>query len=51
MVDLLELVAKLRAALKRCADESDYCYACDRHPAAGGGHGSECPAVWPSLEA
>jgi hypothetical protein len=32
---------KLRAAIQRACDESDYCCACDCHPSHG--HADDCP--------
>lgn len=32
---------RMHDALKRAADDSDYCYVCDNHPS--GGHAADCP--------
>jgi len=39
--DLARLCTGMAAGLQRCADESDYCYACDNHPSHG--HAEDCP--------
>lgn len=31
---------RLEQALKRCCDETDYCYVCDNHPSHG--HSKDC---------
>lgn len=38
--------SRMRAALHKAADESDYCFVCDRHPAHPG-HAADCPVRWP----